>query len=48
MLVDNRWIKVQKDSVDLRNSQHIDDFYVITINNAVAINEDENIIPKKY
>ena len=26
-LVDSRWVKVRKDSVDLPNGQHIDDFY---------------------
>lgn len=42
-LVDNRWVKIRKDSVVLPNEQKIDDFYVITINNAaaiVAIDED--------
>ena len=42
-LVDNHWVKIRKDSVVLPNEQKIDDFYVITINNAaaiVAIDED--------
>lgn len=49
-LVDTRWVKVRKDSVDLPNGQHMDDFYAITINDAaaiVAIDEDGNIILKK-
>ena len=49
-LVDTRWVKVRKDSVDLPNGQHIDDFYAITVNDAaaiVAIDEGENIILKK-
>ena len=36
-LVDNHWVKIRKDSVVLPNKQKIDDFYVITINNAAAI-----------
>lgn len=36
-LVDSRWVKVRKDSVNLPNGQHIDDFYAITINDAAAI-----------
>ena len=36
-LVDNHWVKIRKDSVVLPNEQKIDDFYVITINNAAAI-----------
>lgn len=49
-LVDTRWVKVRRDSVDLPNGQHIDDFYAITINDAaaiVAIDEDGNIILKR-
>lgn len=49
-LVDNHWVKIRKDSVVLPNKQKIDDFYVITINNAaaiVAIDEDGNCILKK-
>ena len=49
-LVDNHWVKIRKDSVVLPNEQQIDDFYVITINNAaaiVAIDEDGNCILKK-
>lgn len=49
-LVDTRWVKVRKDSVDLPNGQHIDDFYAITINDAaaiVAIDDVGNIILKK-
>lgn len=36
-LVDSRWVKVRKDSVDLPNGQHIDDFYAISLNDAAAI-----------
>lgn len=49
-LVDTRWVKVRKDSVDLPNGQYIDDFYAITINDAsaiVAIDDAGNIILKK-
>ena len=49
-LVDNHWVKIRKDSVVLPNEQKIDDFYVITINNAaaiVAIDENGNCILKK-
>ena len=49
-LVDTRWVKVRKDAVDLPNGQHIDDFYVITLNEAaaiVALDDDGNIILKK-
>ena len=49
-LVDTRWVKVRRDSVDLPNGQHIDDFYAITINDAaaiVAVDEDGNIILKR-
>ena len=49
-LVDSRWVKVRKDSVDLPNGQHIDDFYAITINDAaaiVALDDNKNIILKK-
>lgn len=49
-IVDTRWVKVRKDAVDLPNGQHIDDFYVITLNEAaaiVALDDDGNIILKK-
>ena len=49
-MLDSRWVKVRKDSVDLPNGQHIDDFYAITINDAstiVAIDDAGNIILKK-
>lgn len=49
-LVNSRWVKVRKDSVDLPNGQHIDDFYAITLNEAaaiVALDADGNIILKK-
>lgn len=48
--MDTRWVKVRKNSVDLPNGQHIDDFYTITINDAsaiVAIDDAQNIILKK-
>lgn len=49
-LIDNRWISVKKDSVDLPNGTHIDDFYTVTIPDAaaiVAITEDMNIVLKR-
>lgn len=49
-LINNHWIKVRKDAVELPNGQKIDDFYAITINNAaaiVAVDEKENIILKR-
>ena len=49
-LVDSRWVKVRKDSVDLPNGQHIDDFYAISLNNAaaiVALDDAGNIVLKK-
>ena len=49
-LLDTRWVKVRKDTVNLPNGTHIDDFYAITINDAsaiVALDEDQNIILKK-
>ena len=49
-LLDNRWISVNKDSVDIPNGTHIDDFYTVTIPNAaavVAITPDMNIVLKK-
>lgn len=49
-LIDNRWISVRKDSVDLPNGAHIDDFYTVTISNAaaiVAVTPDMDIILKK-
>ena len=49
-LVDSRWVKVRKDSVDLPNGQHIDDFYAISLNDAaaiVALDDAGNIVLKK-
>ena len=49
-LLDTHWVKVRKDTVNLPNGTHIDDFYAITINDAsaiVALDEDQNIILKK-
>lgn len=49
-LIDNRWISVRKDSVDLPNGTHIDDFYSVTIPDAaaiVALTSDMNIVLKK-
>ena len=59
-LADSRWGKVRKDSdfivfkrkdsVDLPNGQHIDDFYAISLNDAVAIvalDDAGNIVLKK-
>ena len=49
-LIDTHWVKVRKDSVDLPNGQHIDDFYAITIRDAaaiVALDDMGNIILKR-
>lgn len=49
-LVDTHWVKVNRDSVELPNGCHIDDFYTITINDAsavVALDDEGNIILKK-
>ena len=49
-LADSRWGKVRKDSVDLPNGQHIDDFYAISLNDAVpivALDDAGNIVLKK-
>ena len=49
-LVDSRWVKVRKDSVDLPSGQHIDDFYAISLNDAaaiVALDDAGNIVLKK-
>lgn len=48
-LVDNHWVKVRRNSVELPNGQSIDDFYSITINDAaaiVALDDEGNIILK--
>lgn len=49
-LIDNRWLTVRKESVDLPNGEHIEDFYSVTIPDAaaiVAITDDEKIVLKK-
>lgn len=48
-LIDNHWVKVRKDVVELPNGQSIDDFYAITINDAaaiVALDDEGNVILK--
>ena len=49
-LVENRWLTVKKDSVDLPNGEHVDDFYSVTIPDAaaiVALTDDAKIVLKK-
>lgn len=49
-IIDNRWLSVRKDKVDLPNGQVIDDFYCVTIPDAaaiVALDTQGNIILKK-
>lgn len=49
-VVDSRWVKVRRDSVELPNGQCIDDFYAITIRDAaaiVALDDAGNIILKR-
>lgn len=49
-LVDNRWVKVRKDQVQLPNGMVIDDFYAVTISEAaavVAVTKNQEIILKK-
>lgn len=49
-LIDNRWLTVRKESVDLPNGEHIEDFYSVTIPDAVAIvaiADDKKIVLKK-
>lgn len=49
-LIDNRWLSVKKDKVEIPNGMVIDDFYSVTIPDAaaiVAIDEDNNVILKK-
>ena len=49
-LIDNRWLSVRKDKVELPNGQRIEDFYCVTIPDAaaiVAIDANESIILKK-
>ena len=49
-LIDNKWLAVTKDQVELPNGKVIDDFYSVTIADAVAIvalDSSGNIILKK-
>ena len=49
-LIDNRWISVRKDTVELPNGMTIDDFYAVTISDAaaiVAVTENGELILKK-
>lgn len=49
-LIDNDWVKVRKDAVELPNGQSIEDFYAVTIHDAaaiVALDDEGNIILKK-
>lgn len=49
-LIDNRWLTVRKDKVELPSGMVIDDFYCVTISDAaaiVAIDENNNLILKK-
>ena len=48
-LIDNHWVKVRRDAVELPNGQSIDDFYAITLNDAaaiVALDDEGNVILK--
>ena len=49
-LIENRWLTVRKESVDLPSGEHIEDFYSVTIPDAaaiVAITDDKKIVLKK-
>ena len=49
-LIDNRWLSVRKDSVELPNGLCIDDFYAVTISDAaaiVAVTDDNELILKR-
>jgi len=49
-LIENRWLTVRKESVDLPNGEHIEDFYSVTIPDAaaiVALTDDKKIVLKK-
>lgn len=49
-LVDSRWVKVDKNEVELPNGMVINDFYTISISEAaaiVALTPEQNIILKK-
>lgn len=50
ILLDNPWVKVRRDAVQLPNGARIDDFYAITIRDAsavVALDADGNLILKR-
>lgn len=49
-LIENKWLTVKKEAVDIPNGTSIDDFYTITIPDAaaiVAVTEDEKIVLKR-
>lgn len=49
-LIENRWLTVRKESVDLPNGEYIEDFYSVTIPDAaaiVALTDDKKIVLKK-
>lgn len=49
-LIEDRWLTVKKESVDLPNGESIEDFYSVTIPDAaaiVAITDDKKIVLKK-
>lgn len=49
-MIDNRWLTVTKESVNLPNGECIDDFYSVTIPDAsaiVAVTDDNEIVLKK-
>ena len=51
-LIDNNWVKVRRDDVELPNGEEIKDFYVVSLNEAVAIvavdGNDNLILTKQY
>lgn len=51
-LIDNRWLSVQKNSVEISNGMCIDDFYTVTIPDAAAIvaltKDNELILKREY
>ena len=50
ILLDNPWVKVRRDAVQLPNGARIDDFYAITIRDAsaiVALDAGGNLILKR-
>ena len=38
-LIDNNWVKVRRDDVELPNGEEIKDFYVVSLNEAVRLTE---------